>query len=473
MPIYDSIFISWHGSWDTQEYNLLFGKTFSELEVAFNFNYFKTHGYRAFIEEDLQTDYDSIFVSNIKIYEKIGTPRALELLWAKVDYPDKKIVAQVLTSLAMSDFQAEGYQAVRIKYVIESDIDNLIWNLHALDKIPASPENELIITAIYEENEYNYNHIYMLLSMIFDKNSIQLIKENIESKTNEGVTYAVELLDVLLSEELKDRVIPLLDDIPDHDKVRRLNVFYPHIISDFNEVIKQIINKEYNQVNRWTKILALYHVGKVKMKGLNLELIANLFNPDRQISETAAWSLYQINPVMYEENIVRLPMEIRDDYNSMILDTHLRRAGIFHKHLAIDKIFFLKEIAIFRSLHGNMITNLVDYAEEIFCYEGHTIILDQDNNRYFYIVYEGIINIVQKGIVIDSLSRYDYLSEFIDEKKEEDLISILPVTDAILYRIEKDRYYEVLSSDHELAIEYLHNLFDIIEHEDEMQPISA
>jgi iron complex outermembrane receptor protein len=33
------------GSYDTQQYNFLYGKSFSDLEVAFNFNYFKTHGY--------------------------------------------------------------------------------------------------------------------------------------------------------------------------------------------------------------------------------------------------------------------------------------------------------------------------------------------------------------------------------------------------------------------------------------------
>jgi len=49
------------GSWDTQQYNLLYGKTFSDLEVAFNLNYFKTHGHRAFIEEDYQTYIDSLF----------------------------------------------------------------------------------------------------------------------------------------------------------------------------------------------------------------------------------------------------------------------------------------------------------------------------------------------------------------------------------------------------------------------------
>jgi outer membrane cobalamin receptor len=40
------------GSYDTQQYNLLYGKTFSDLEVAFNFNYFKTNGFRGLIEED-------------------------------------------------------------------------------------------------------------------------------------------------------------------------------------------------------------------------------------------------------------------------------------------------------------------------------------------------------------------------------------------------------------------------------------
>ena len=50
------------GSWDTQQYNLLFGKTFSDLEVAFNLNYFKTHGYRAFIEEDFQTQINRLTV---------------------------------------------------------------------------------------------------------------------------------------------------------------------------------------------------------------------------------------------------------------------------------------------------------------------------------------------------------------------------------------------------------------------------
>jgi outer membrane cobalamin receptor len=56
------------GSWDTQQYNLLFGKAFSDLDVAFNFNYFKTHGYSAFIEEDRFSYIDQ------NIYAPLGYP---------------------------------------------------------------------------------------------------------------------------------------------------------------------------------------------------------------------------------------------------------------------------------------------------------------------------------------------------------------------------------------------------------------
>ncbi|MBK7653674.1 MAG: hypothetical protein IPJ20_27300 [Flammeovirgaceae bacterium] len=58
----------------------------------------------------------------------------------------------------------------------------------------------------------------MLLAMLYDTRSIQLVKENIESGIAEGVTYAVELMDVFLSEQLKQQVIPVIDDLSVSEK---------------------------------------------------------------------------------------------------------------------------------------------------------------------------------------------------------------------------------------------------------------
>ena len=48
------------GSYDTQQYNVLFGKDLNGLETVFNFNYFNTDGFDGFIETDSQTLNDQL-----------------------------------------------------------------------------------------------------------------------------------------------------------------------------------------------------------------------------------------------------------------------------------------------------------------------------------------------------------------------------------------------------------------------------
>jgi iron complex outermembrane receptor protein len=55
------------GSYDTQQYNLLYGKTFNDLEIAFNYNYFNTHGYNGHVNADRQTTRDRLFGTNASL----------------------------------------------------------------------------------------------------------------------------------------------------------------------------------------------------------------------------------------------------------------------------------------------------------------------------------------------------------------------------------------------------------------------
>jgi len=393
----------------------------------------------------------------IRVYEKIGTELSKEVLWSKIDYPDKKVVSQILLALANSSFKAEGYQAVRIKYVIESDINDIIWNIHALDKIHGTEIGAMLHDSLEEENKGHYHHIYMLLSMIYDQYSIRLIRSNIESGTHEGITYAIELLDVLLAEDLKDRLIPLFDDISNQDKIKKLQVFYPHILGDFMDVVKQIINKEFNQINRWSKALAIYWVGIHKVDTMLYELISNLFNPDPLIRNTAGWALYQINPDYYDEHTQRIDKEKKSDIDSMILSKDRIRNLHFQKPLTIDKVFFLSRINIFKSMPKAFIVNMLDYTEELYLRKGQKLRITEETNNFFYIVYDGYVNLLQRDIVINNLSDGEFIGEFLIEDIAENDIVIHPLVDTIFVRIFKEKLYELLSNDHDLALEFLHH----------------
>jgi AAA family ATP:ADP antiporter len=146
-----------------------------------------------------------IMLRLVQIIGAIGGQKAKEMLWNKIDYPDKVIVSEVLLALGESGFKAGMSQVSRIKYAIESDIADITWNLGAIQEV--EEDSDVVSRALNREIQNDIEHIYMLLAMLYDTRSIQLVKENIDSGTAEGVTYAIELLDVFLSEQLKMRVI--------------------------------------------------------------------------------------------------------------------------------------------------------------------------------------------------------------------------------------------------------------------------
>ena len=115
----------------------------------------------------------------VQILGRIGGRRATDLLWKKIEFPDRRIVSKILLSLSYNGYQAKDFQAARIKIAVEERVGDIAWNILALQFIPE--EHELdgrLKQAILEENKQNYDNIFMLLAMIYDSQSIQLIREN-------------------------------------------------------------------------------------------------------------------------------------------------------------------------------------------------------------------------------------------------------------------------------------------------------
>ncbi|HTF16915.1 MAG TPA: HEAT repeat domain-containing protein, partial [Chryseolinea sp.] len=86
----------------------------------------------------------------IQVIGRIGGQRAREILWGKIDYPNKIIVSQILLSLGECGFKAGISQITRIKYAIESDIADISWNLSAIEEVRDGGTGELIKTALHE-----------------------------------------------------------------------------------------------------------------------------------------------------------------------------------------------------------------------------------------------------------------------------------------------------------------------------------
>lgn len=392
-----------------------------------------------------------IMLKVVQIIGRIGGNKAKEILWNKMDFPDKVMVSQVLFALGNCGFRAGISQIPRIKYAIESDIEDIAWNLGAINEVSDEHFGPEIKRALEEEIDYDVDHIYMLLSMLYDAQSIQLVKENIESLTSEGVTYGIELLDVFLSDDLKQRIIPVLDDLSFVEKSRRLEIFYPRERLDNKMALKFLLNRDFSQTNRWTKTCILHQIGLLKIREFYFDLISNLFNPDILIREMAAWSLYRINPAAYDENVARL-----DFVTKRYLDRIVKNSDLDDiKSLRFEKVMFLKKIEVFKNVFGLVLADLIDITEEVHLSEGETLAIDEHYNDNFYIVYKGKINIYDNNEIKGESGVGQFIGEMVNSGNYIKSNLILAIEDTSLLKIKKDGFYDLLADNVKLAHEMI------------------
>jgi AAA family ATP:ADP antiporter len=382
----------------------------------------------------------------VQVIGRIGGQRAKELLWNKIDYPDKVIVAQVLLSMGECGFKSGISQITRIKYAIETDIADLAWNLNAIRELGESEYCAQVKLALRQEISHDIEYIYMLLAMLYDTRSIQLVKENIESGTSEGTTYAVELLDVFLSEQLKMRVIPVLDDISDGEKINRLEVFYPRVNLDQKLVLKFLINRDFTQTNRWTKASVIHQIGVQKIADFTLDLIAQLFNPDRLIREVAGWSLLQIDPRVYHENSKRLD----EDYKRW-LDRAVLKKDADNKLMLYERAAFFQRISVFDGIPGLILSFLADISKEQRLKADEFLSVDERLNNDFFIIYQGSVQYYEKSRYVNDFGEGQFVGEMLSAPGFINTNLLVAKEDTTLLKINKDQFYELLSDNVKLT----------------------
>ncbi|MBV6641322.1 MAG: HEAT repeat domain-containing protein, partial [Cyclobacteriaceae bacterium] len=359
--------------------------------------------------------YKGAMLRTVQILGRVGGRQATELLWKKIDFPDKRIVSEILLSLSYIGFEARDFQAARIKIIVESRIGDIAWNIKSLQDIPQEKDlDRLIRKSIEEENVLNHNNIFMLLGMMYDAQSVLLAKDNLEAGTTDSVTFAIEMMDIFLDEELKPKIFPVMDDFKVEERLAKLQNFYPpEYFASYHDLLLQIVNRDYNRISRYTKALAMYRISQMGDVEVTDDLIANLFNPDPLLLQTAAYCIYVINKELYTTNTKRLKSAVKKELDKAILPpVFIEEGEEYHqKLLLIQRVILLKSLPAFANVPGELVTYMAEVLDEIRLKPGTRLIEKGDSGATpLYIVLDGEVEI-SKGEKVETRSRYAMIGE--------------------------------------------------------------
>lgn len=413
--------------------------------------------------------YHTTMIRIIQILGRVGGRGATELLWKKIDFPDRKIISQLLLSLSYIGFVGRDFQAARIKIAVESEIGDIAWNMKSVLDIPDEEDTDLMIReAMLEEDRKNYENIFMLLGMIYDPQSVKLARENIEVGTSESITFAVEMMDIFVEEELKPKLLPVMDELKVLERLAKLQNHYPpENFESYLDLLLQIINRDYNRINRYTKALAMYRTSELS-ESVTADLIANLFNPDHLLLQTAAHVIYKLDKSAYHEHTKRLKSVTKKELDKAILPPVFRGddEDYHQKLLLIERVILLKQIDRFKGISGELITYLAECFEEIKVKLGTTIIREGDSGMEpLYIVLDGDVDIYEGDLKTDEVGKNGVFGE--KNLVESDLFKFTALSrnECTLLLIRKEELLNLMSK----HIELIDCWIDILNEETQLE----
>jgi hypothetical protein len=380
------------------------------------------------------------------------------MLWKKIDYPDKRIVKQILYSLRYINYRATGREELAVKDLLDLEMSKTLWNLAALEELPDEKHFSFLKEALREEIRDNYDHLTLLLSLLYDPESIQLVKENVEAGTPDSVQYAMELLDLFLDQDLKPKLIPLLDDTSTSAKLEKLQVFFPRENYNPIQVINYILNRDFNYNNRWTKVCAVYATAYMSDFRVSRGLISQMFNSDKLLQETTAWVVFNKDRDAYESISERLPYRDKRFLDSSIESNQLLDGlddGFF---LFIEMVMLIKQIPVFDRIEGKVLSDLSDKIQPIIIKAGEKFNITETNDLPILIMAHGKAELKKDNAVVKAMKPGDVFGDLFQEGPTPSISEIHAIERTVIFKINLIDFYFVLANHHELAQGLIHNI---------------
>ncbi len=292
----------------------------------------------------------------VKVIGDIGGSLAVDSLISKINYPDFIITKQALICLSQIEGSVDEDQFMKYAPLIDDCISNIMWDMAAIEELKSfAPVLQMSIQVQINEH---FDVLYNTLGLVYDNKTIANIRKNIESGTVESTGYAIELLDLFISEDLKPKLYPLLEDSSNETKVEQLRDLFPRSEYKVEELLSEILNRDINYTSSWTKYQTLQSILELKSLTISDTLIAQIFNEDLVLSETAAIVVYEISADSYHSISDRLNKEVKVAFDNILL---ARKRRVISQ---LERIEFLEKTFSDSGFDGNTLIDLNRVTEK-------------------------------------------------------------------------------------------------------------
>jgi len=240
-----------------------------------------------------------------------------EFLFSRLWSNSRHLRETALESLVSRNYKVREEDKDRLHQMISDVIGIMVWNISARISLQRKNDTFLLEPMNMEIERWN-RFLFNLLAIAYDPGSVNKIRENLESETIESVNFALEMMDLVIDESIKPKLVPLVDIIADEDKVKALYQFFPGEIPEYYSLLENIINRDYNLLDIWIRACVIRNIDKIGNENLAESIRALLFSPEEILREESARLISGLDKELYKSASGRLSDNIKTQLDKII-----------------------------------------------------------------------------------------------------------------------------------------------------------
>ncbi|UCC86755.1 MAG: cyclic nucleotide-binding domain-containing protein [Anaerolineales bacterium] len=383
---------------------------------------------------------------------RIGGDGAIALLKDKIDFPDQEVRTQILHALGRCGYRVSSEQETSlVERQIEAEAAQVTWTLAAWIEIGQDEATSLLREALAAKLEQSRARIFYLLSFIYDAELVLRARDNLTRASSEKKAYALEVIDILVSKELKRILLPLLGDLSPHQRLQDLSAVYPQAKLTSDQRLKEIIVAPDGQLDTWTRAVALYTVGLASAVHLQEAVVASLSAPDSLVRETSVWALARLNGALPINYIDQLRHDVDTHTAEAIRQLDAIKDGDHRALSTIERVVILKRVGIFANTPDQTLAEVAMLLEEVEQKAGQTIFRKGETGDCMYIIVDGEVRVHDGQRTLNHLGAGSVFGEMALLDSEPRVASVTTVTETRLLRLDQEPFYGLMDARIEVA----------------------
>lgn len=226
---------------------------------------------------------------------RIPSTATVEALMKAIDDPDGFLRYKVVTALEQirRDRPDLALDKAAIERQVLSEAGRAFnaLTLHTnLFVVGGLDKGSLLARALDEKRQRAMERMFQLLGLVHPPSDVAAVQASLGIADTRKRSGAIEFLDNILSGDVRKRVMLLVEDMPDEERVRKGNVIYKTRTRDVEDTVAQLIHDE-NQTIAAAAVALVEKLGMWSLKGDLEHVLAQREAQDWSVFESASWAL--------------------------------------------------------------------------------------------------------------------------------------------------------------------------------------